>query len=202
MSLDFAELREDFANKFSYEEYDNIVDGLIQESLEAEDGQSINAGDWYSHTSECKINALNCYTTVSLKKKFINEKGDEDEHNVEIVCEQGINVGCELIDYDVDGDNVSVPKKVYTVITDLKLDLNAIKLFEVRTGKTVSLKLAELMLEREKDNIMEIYRKRSYDNYVTGGGTNLTDKYYSDKIAEYNNKGLYWDCVTEEVEAD
>lgn len=68
----------------------------------------------------------------------------------------------------------------------------------------------EINYETIKDNFYKldgrkgklIYQGNSYDDYVTGGGTNITNKYYKDEFQKIKEFGIFWNIIYEEVEAD
>ena len=62
--------------------------------------------------------------------------------------------------------------------------------------------LVQAVLDSNKNDILDIYKKESYDNYVTGGGTGKTESFYKEKKDKYHKMGLYWECVHEDIEVD
>ncbi len=180
------DFNEDFLDKYSPLDLEN-VDILILRALE--DDEASSEGDWESSLTREKHDALNHTYHVSL-----NKVDDEDEI-VEVSFYTGIDVGCELVDYSLGGCSLAHKPLTQSVMYDLKLDL-------ARLGEGVDLTLAQYKLNQHKDEIMGIYSKQSYDNYVTGGGTTSTDKHYKGKFERFTNMGLYWECLYREEEFD
>lgn len=54
----------------------------------------------------------------------------------------------------------------------------------------------EIILNKNEMNIYYEY------DYVTGGGTNITNKYYKDEFQKIKEFGIFWNIIYEEVEAD
>jgi hypothetical protein len=52
------------------------------------------------------------------------------------------------------------------------------------------------MLINNRDSILKLIKNQNYDNYVTGGGTTKTDRYYDQKKSELNERGLFWKVKT------
>ncbi len=63
-------------------------------------------------------------------------------------------------------------------------------------------KMLECFLDDMKPKLFELHRKQNYDNYVTGGGTNKTDKYYKDERIKLSDMGVFWEYIYEEKEVD
>ena len=80
--------------------------------------------------------------------------------------------------------------------------INKFLLKKSSKGKKPNIELAKKMLEHHKSDILDVYSKQNYDNYVTGGGTVKTDKHYSERFDKYHNMGLYWNIVYGKEEVD
>lgn len=63
-------------------------------------------------------------------------------------------------------------------------------------------RIAIALFENNKAKLLKANKNQSYDNYVTGGGTIKTNKHYRDEYAHLEEKGVFWEFVYEEVEAD
>jgi hypothetical protein len=186
MSDQTEDFNKDFTEKYSAIDLDSVwslIDSVLQ------DDKSLSKGNWDSSFSKEKHDALNYTYHISLNKI------DNEDECAELSFYTGINVGCELVDYSLEGASLAYEPMMQSVLYDLELDLS-------RIGKNVSVTIAQAVLRVKKEEILEIYRKQSYDNYVTGGGTVVTDRHYKDKFDRFNKMGLYWNCLYKEVEVD
>ncbi|HHZ96796.1 MAG TPA: hypothetical protein EYN67_14885 [Flavobacteriales bacterium] len=186
MSDQTKDFNEDFTEKYSASDLE-IVDALILMALE--DDKDSSKGNWESSLSREKHDALNYTYHISLNKI------DDEDDMVELSFYTGVDVGCELVDYSLGGLSLADKPNMQRVLVDLKLDWSRIR-------SNVDPKIAQYMLDGSKADILEIYSKQGYDNYVTGGGTSKTNSHYKDKFDNYHNRGLFWTCVYEEQEFD
>lgn len=62
--------------------------------------------------------------------------------------------------------------------------------------------VAVSLFERNKSELMQTNKNQSYDNYVTGGGTIVTNKYYKDFYSNLKEKGVFWQFIYEDREVD
>lgn len=144
------------------------------------------------------------HCTVSVSKEKHNELqytyyfdiySDLIDGELFLEIESGINNGTQLLDYSF-GENLLPKSRTVEVLKDIVLD-------EEKTKKLgFSVLKAKAVLSRHKAEILKLIRNQSYDNYVTGGGTNKTDEYYQDKFNSFENMGLFWTEVYEDMEAD
>jgi hypothetical protein len=182
------DFQEDFSIKFPNDIFEHI-EHLVNIALEDKKESSDYFG-WDSSVSIEKNDALNETYFISISREF-----DDYCDEIELTFYTGIDVGCELVDYSLDGISLLNRPKMVNVLSDIKLDLSSMT---EHTNK----RIAQSLLNYHKSSIMEIYSKQNYDNYVTGGGTTKTDSYYKDSFEKYHNLGLYWTCVYEEIEVD
>ncbi len=119
----------------------------------------------------------------------------EGELHLEI--ESGINNGTLILEASV-SSSLKPKFRAVEVFKDIELDKERI----LRHTPNENLEKAQMMSDNHRAEIIKMHRNQSYDDYVTGGGTNKTDKYYKDFRDGLNNKGLYWQNIYEEVEAD
>ena len=180
------DFNEDFTDKYSAEDLE-CIDLLILRALE--DDEYSSNGNWESSFSKEKHDALNHTYHISLNKI------DDPDEAVEVSFYTGIDVGCELVDYSLGGCSLAYRPMTQRVMYDLKLDVT-------RLSKGVAPDLAQYKLNQHKDEIMDIYSKQGYDNYVTGGGTASTNSHYKEKLARFNDMGLHWECLYREEEFD
>lgn len=183
LSIDF---NEDVSTKYTSIECDHIE--LLIMSLLEDDKEIPSSYGWESSLTKEKHDQLNYSYHISLYR-------EADDHEIEVTYYTGIDVGCEMVHYSLEGDSITNRPMMVSVLTDLELDLSLI-------DSKVNLKLAQHMLDGSKESIMEIYSKQNYDNYVTGGGTTKTINHYKDEFQKYHNRGLYWTCIYREEEVD
>lgn len=186
MSDQTEDFKEDIIVKYSESDLNSIL-ALIDTAFD--DKESGSNDGWEMSLSKEKHDALNYTYHVSLWK------ADDEDECVELSFYTGIDVGCELIDYSLGGLSLADKPMMQRVMYDLELDLSKIK-------NGVNISLAQIILDGAKEEIMDIYSKQGYDNYVTGGGTSVTNKHYKEKIEKFNNLGLYWNCLYREEEFD
>jgi len=184
----YEDFREECIDRLSKEDF-NHIDKLVLLALEDEKTLTDYYG-WNSRFCKEKHDALNYSYHISIYKEQ-----EESDFEIELTFYTGIDVGCELEHYSLDGCSIVHQPNMVNVLVDLKLDWSRIK-------KGANPKLAQYMLDGAKERILELYSKQNYDNYVTGGGTAKTNKHYKKEIESYNNRGLYWTCVYEEQEFD
>lgn len=183
MEQDF---KDDLSAKYALVECDHI-ETLFLSCLEDEKELESIYG-WESSLTKEKHDALNYSYHISLYR-------EEDEHQIDVTFYTGIDVGCEMVHYSLEGESITDKPNMVRVLIDLKLDWS-------RIDSNVNPKAAQYMLDGNKEHIMEIYSKQNYDNYVTGGGTTKTDSHYKNEFERFNDNGLYWTCVYEEQEYD
>ena len=171
---------------YSEKEVEYITE-LVRSCLEDEKELDSEFG-WTSTLTKEKHDALNVSYHISLYR-------ESDDHQVDVTFYTGIDVGCEMEHYSLDGDSIINRPNMVSVLVDLKLDFSMM-------DDGVCPKKAQLMLDSAKQDIMDIYQKQNYDNYVTGGGTCKTDKAYRNEFEKYHERGLFWACVYEEQEFD
>lgn len=62
--------------------------------------------------------------------------------------------------------------------------------------------VAVSLFERNKSELIQTNKNQSYDNYVTGGGTIVTNKHYKDFYSNLKDKSVFWQFVYEDREVD
>jgi len=186
MSDQTEDFKEDFTEKYSDADLE-IVWSLIDFAFDND--ESTSKGNWDSSLSKEKHDALNYTYHISLNKI------DNEDETVELSFYTGIDVGCELVDYSFGGCSLADSPATQRVLFDLELDLS-------RIGKKTSVTIAQAVLKVKKEEILDIYRKQAYDNYVTGGGTSITNDHYKNKFDRFNKMGLYWTCLYREEKFD
>lgn len=185
---EYQDFEDDFKLTYPAEELED-VNKLIQLTLESDDSLYKTAGKWTANVSIEKHDALNHSYHITLSK---DESEDEE---INLTFYTGIDVGCELVEHSFDGNSMLNTPKTERVLDDLSLDLSFYK-------TEILKKNAQIVLNHYKEDILEIYSKQNYDNYVTGGGTSKTNEHYRDKLESYKNRGLHWVCEYKEIEVD
>ena len=187
MSMEFQDFEEDFKLSYSIEDLE-IVKKLIDDQLQSDDSLYKTIGEWVADLCIEKHDALNHSYHILLS----NNDGDDE---INLTFYTGIDVGCELVEYSFDGNSILNTPKFERVLDDLSVDWSMYK-------TDINKQKVQMFLDGNKGAIMEIYSKRNYDNYVTGGGTNKTDASYKEQLDSYINRGLYWVCEYKEIEVD
>jgi len=172
----------------------NYLENLLQEIYEA-DCYDLKKVEKKYHCSIDrsidKVHQLQSNFYYTITSPWINA-----ELNLEV--ESGINNGTQMNSYSFEGD-VRPETKTVEVLKDVILNVEKYKTFEAeRQGFT--LEKGQRLLNEHKANILKLHSNQSYDNYVTGGGTNVTDKHYANEVEKLRNLGLYWEYVYEEIE--
>ena len=163
--------------------WDDIIDGDFEDN--EVDGFDISC-------SKEKVNQLQENICVDITF------GDNE---IQLMYESGISNGTQLNDYSINSNSdLSDIDREYEVAIDVVVDYVKMD----RLGVKYSKEKAEMLLSNHKENILNWHHAKSYDDYVTGGGTIKTNEYYRRKKQEINNLGLHWLIVTqtEVVKAD
>ncbi len=179
-----------FIEKYSKEEFKDI-DKMIEDCLLDKKVKILYGNSWVVIQSVEKINCFQYTHFLSLSKE-VDGMNDEE---VNLEYENGINNGTMLRNYSLDGSGGESNTKMIRVLDDIEIDWEMI-------NPKVNKKLVKLVFDGNKDEILEIYKKQNYDNYVTGGGTNIIDKHYKEKIQKFNDCGLFWKPIYKKIEVD
>ena len=190
MEQDF---KQDFIEKYTESEFEE-VSNLIDEVLSGDKVKILNGGAWTLTQDIEKHNALQYSHYISLSKE-----GKEFDEEVSLTFENGINNGTVCRDYSLDGSGSVACTKMEEIFIDIEPDWDAI---ERKYKKKPNKPLIQQIFDCHKPAIMELLGKQSYDNYVTGGGTTITDKHYNEKIEDWHDKGFYWVRIYENMEVD
>lgn len=173
--------------------FDDDSDKNIKESssgwdlyLSIEDNDRLNATYYFEFTNELKGECV----------------------NATFYC--GIDVGSELIEYDLDGSSgVPLYKKVES-FKDIEIDWSKVAEYLRIKG---SLNWDEEISETRKGHILQIFnyhkpeilkqiQNQSYDDYFTGGGTCKTGNYYAKLREKWEDMGLYYKKIYETIEVE
>ena len=129
---------------------------------------------------------------------------DDEETEIAVSIASGIDTN-GVVDYSFEGNSLMHEPLTAEIISGVTLDRKRVA---EALGKRVDdipkkkWDLFEKIFEGHKDEILDIYRKQSYDNYMTGGGTNATDKHYQKLKKKLHNRNIYWEIQYETVEVD
>lgn len=135
-----------------------------------------------------------------LQENVCVEISDEDGNVLlELLYENGINNGTRLNDYRIDpSKSFTEAGRSFDILKDIALDEKKMRAIGI-IKNDFDLKKAQALLDNVKPEIMKLIKDKSYDDYVTGGGTNKTNKHYRDSFEKFTSKGLYWIGVYETV---
>jgi hypothetical protein len=129
----------------------------------------------------------------------------ENKHDICVSIASGIDYN-DITDYDFEGRSI-VDEPLYTdIIDDIEIDWKQVLLhIDVKKKSDLEdykIKRIEDIFEYHKADILEIYKKENYDNYMTGGGTTATNDYYNQLKNNLHSRGFYWKLIYKTVEVD
>lgn len=128
-----------------------------------------------------------------------------DDFEVELMYENGINNGTQLNDYSINPtSSLTEVMREYDELIDVVLDEDRLTEWEFETGRKANIEKARILVDNNKHIIMKMLRDQSYDNYVTGGGTNKANSHYASIRKDLENRCVFWRGVykTHEVKAN
>lgn len=128
------------------------------------------------------------------------------EENLFVEIENGINNGTR-VNHEEWGNESKPDSRMIEVLKDVVFNEGEFEKWcrwkGVSEQRKPQLKsIAKSLFDRHKNELMKANRNQSYDNYVTGGGTLKTNKYYQDFYQSLSDKGVFWSFIYEDVEAD
>lgn len=183
------ELKEELPLK-DFNEIDKVLDTISR--WETEEDFSMNGYD-ISFSFE-KIHALQRNVCINISN---------DNFELELLFEDGINNGTELNEYSINpAFSFTSEKREIEILKDIELDEHAIELYELSEGRKVCRTKAQILLSQHKPEIKKLIRNQNYDNYVTGGGTSKTNRYYKNKFNTLEAIGVFWKATYETIEVD
>lgn len=123
-----------------------------------------------------------------------------------VEIESGINNGTQINHIGWDSSTLSYNKTI-EVLKDVIFNDEEFNAWCKEEGvaeedKSQLRAIAVSLFERSKSEIMKANKNQSYDNYVTGGGTIVTDKHYNNLYNQLKEKGVFWEFIYEEKEVD
>lgn len=190
MEVDF---KKEFIWKYGISEFEE-VSNLIDDALSESESRILHGKIWTLTLDVEKIHCLQYTHYISLCKE-----GEDDDEEVSLTFQNGINAGTVCQNYSLDGSGSVSCTKMEDVFVDIEPDWDAI---ERKYNKKPNKHLIQQIFDYHKPAIMELLGKQNYDNYVTGGGTSMTDKHYNKKIESWHDRGFYWKKVYETMEVD
>lgn len=188
-----VDVYEDFSYDYglTYGEGWEEVHSVVQKLLGNGEGGSETCGKWEGSSRIVKHDRLNYTYEITL-----NSIDDEDQE-IHLEFYTGIDVGCELVDYSF-GGGASLPTTSVRVAVGVKPDWSRYPTTLTENRKKL---IIDVITGRE-DELLELHKKESYDNYVTGGGTVATNKHYKEKFDSYKERNIFFEFVYEDVIVD
>jgi hypothetical protein len=172
---------------------------LVEKALETEKSCLLEDGDWSLSLDVEKEHNLQFYYYMNISKPV---KG-KDDIEISVSYENGINNGTMMLDYSMEGEGLCSPVKEIRTIVDITPDWKAYKKMLERTENPGFLrKKITTVIDNKKDFILGLCQKQSYDNYVTGGGTCVTDEHYASELNKLRDKNIFWLPVYDTIEVD
>lgn len=196
-----TELLDDIASMRG-EKSSTYLENLLEEVLEFCDGNFSSINKKYHcsvYVSKEKHNALQYTYYYSISSDLIN-----GEINLEV--ESGINNGTVVNGYSFEGD-LKPKSQTIEVMKDIIFNEEAFDWWFSQNNydiekRPLTLFKAKALFDNNKDTLLKLHKENSYDNYVTGGGTNVTDRHYDNSYQKLRDKNVFWKYVYEEIEAD
>jgi hypothetical protein len=179
---------EDFIDKYSQEEFEEVEKLILMGIEDRKDGE---LKIWRSCFSREKFDSLNGEILINLSKDGLDGYDEEVNLTISDNCDHGN----DRVEYCLEGSGLGTDSRTVPVLDDLELD------FESMSTK-LSKSMCQVIFDGYKPKILEIYNKQNYDNYVTGGGTNRTDNHYKDELDKYRDLGLRWNLVHKDIEVE
>ena len=192
-----TDFESEFIEKYSKEEFDEVF--AIMDDCLCDEKDFAQGEIWTLSADIEKIHSLQYVYYFTLSKT--SENGTDE--TVTVTYENGINNGTQMEDYCLEGSGVATPTTTRSVLTDIEMDRHAVERWANNKNITnVNWELAEALLNNAKTEIMKLLNEQSYDYYVTGGGTSKISSHYREKLSKFHNRGLFWQCIYEEIEVD
>mgnify|MGYP003677751960 CR=1 FL=1 len=187
------DLTEDLINEFG--ENSDIVISMTK-FMETEHFYELEIGEFegleISYSKE-KINTLQYNICVDI---------EHGENNIELLFEDGINNGTQLNEYTINPKtSFTNDVRYYNELIGFELDMDTVNSL-ASNGKADDCFIlkAQTVLDNITPKLKKLHREQSYDNYVTGGGTTKTDRFYDEKLNELSNGTVFWRSVYNQIE--
>ena len=204
---EYKYFKEEFIEKYSEDEY-KIIEKIINSACEcscAHKDYIQELGSWKCSLDIEKLDSLNF-------NYFINLYNENSGIEIDLDFGFGVDAPNDCVSYSFEGISGKYNDEVVSVLKDIILDEERIKEHFKNKENIIKnvpnefiennlLRKARLIFEREKSKILDLYNKQNYDNYVTGGTLKI-DEYYNKEFKKYNDIGLFWNEVYEDVIVD
>lgn len=176
-----------------------IILGLIDKALESEKSCLLSDGEWNLSLDVEKQHSLQFYYYMAISK----EVPGSDDIEISVSYENGINNGTQIIDYCLEGGSMCSPTQEIEVIIGIKPDWDQYKVMLEKSSNPEFLKRKiEAVIKYREAEILKLYKDQNYDNYVTGGGSGITDSHYRNAHKKLHDRNIFWLPVYEVIEAD
>jgi len=163
--------------------FDHVIETL------AESFDPLESDTYQINITKEKVHALQENVFITITSDF--------GMDLSLEFENGINNGTRFNDYSFSQD-LKPKSRTVEVLKDIEFDEERL----LRLKPTASVYKARNNFNRVKKDILKNISEQNYDNYVTGGGTNITDRAYKAKQNEFEDTGAYYKCIYEEIEVD
>lgn len=190
---DYNKFKDETIEKYGLSVYE-MIDNVIQKGLEGEKSFSEKIGDWVSELSIEKNNVLNHTYHFSFYKKIEN---NVDDIEIALSFYTGVDVGCALVHYSIEGEDLKNKSVYKRVIVDIEIDWSKY----IEPNEVLKAKLNNY-LKSKKDLILKEISKSNYDDYVTGGGNLKIKEKYKEFFDKINKDGFYWKPVYDTIEVE
>ncbi len=182
------EFNEEFLEIYTKEDLE-IIDNYIDTCYD---------GEYDNDVWECECSREKIHTLQDVFH-FTFTKNRDYDNQVCMSLAQGVDYN-EVVDYNFEGVSEQYATQTQEILSDVVLDRRKVQDF--LRSKKPNWNLINMIFEEKKSKILELYSKQNYDDYVTGGGTTLTDSHYRNEFKKLNDRGLFWTCVYKTVEVD
>ena len=200
---EYEYFKEEFIEKYGEDEY-KIIDKIINSACECDyyhKDYIQELENWECSLDIEKLDSLNFNYFINLYNENLNAE-------IDLTFGFGVDAPNACIEYSFEGISEKYRDKEVRILKDIVLDEEKVK-EHYRNSQNILknipnefledtlLRKARLIFDREKSNILNLYNKQNYDNYVTGGGSSKTNEFYNKKFKEYEDIGLFWDEIYE-----
>ncbi len=186
---EFSEEFLEFYTKEDLEIVNNYIDSAFDEKYSND--------DW-----ECSFDIEKIHAIQEVYH-FTFTKDGHDDNPVCLSLAQGVD-NCDVVDYSLHGISEVDRPLMQEILSDVVMDKERIENFlhEKNATSKINWNLVEMIFKGKKEQILDIYKKQGYDDYVTGGGTTKTDDHYGKAFDDLKKQGIFWTCVYKTIEVD
>ena len=195
------DFKDEVIKEFSQEDYDTFYI-YIEKMLEDDECISEIINGWNCSLSIEKNDALN----HTYHFDFDREKNKYEDDTVSVSFYTGIQVGCEMVDYSLEGNSLVNQSKVISIFSHIEINwskyLFHFNLTEKSELSEIQIKKIENIFNQNKEEIESIIQKQSYDDHVNGGGTFSTNSHYKNAFNKFENRNVFWNVVYKDQVVD